>query len=207
MKMMILYAAFLMATSFVLPSQTNAYYITEESHTNAYFTPTPEQIERAIHANESRPAKDDPEGNWGKVSDGFQLSVRMAKNTFTNGEPVIALILLRNVSDKPLTYYVFYPKDDDLKLHVKMGDKQLNPKDAITTDMTFLEKLNHLNNGSRSMPMLPVGVQRLFKVRLDQSFDLTTNGQYSICASRAVLRNDKKSETNVSSGIATFSIR
>jgi hypothetical protein len=205
--MQMLCAVFLVATSLILLAQTNAFYVTEESHTNASFAPTPEQIEHAKHANESRPANDDPDGKWGQIKDGFQLSVRMAKRAFTNGEPVIAIIILRNVSNSPLTYYVSYPKDDDMRLDVKLGNEQLLPKDAITTNLTVLQKLQRLNNGSRSMPVLPVGVQRLFRVRLDQSFDLATNGQYSICASRAVLATDKKSETNVLSGTATFSIK
>src|SRR5215472_4660471 len=113
--------AFLLTALFLMPAptllaQTNEYFVTEEDHTNKYFIPTPEQIKQARHAKESRPAKEDPEGNWGAVNEGFQLSIRLSKSTFTNGEPVVATIILRNVHDKPLTYYVFYPFDDDLKL-------------------------------------------------------------------------------------------
>src|SRR6516165_5223792 len=131
MKMVMLYTACFTAFSLVLLAQTNEFYVTEESHTNAYFTPTAEQIDRAKHANESHPAKDDPDGKWGQIKDGFLLSVRMAKSTFTNGEPVLAIIILRNVSNNPLTYFVSYPKDEDMRLDVKMGHEQLIPKDAI----------------------------------------------------------------------------
>ena len=49
-----------------------------------------------------RPAEDDPEGHWGAPSEGYQLSIRLEKETFTNGEPITASVLLRNVSDRPL---------------------------------------------------------------------------------------------------------
>ena len=129
-------------------AQANKFYVTEETHTTAFFTPTAEQIEQAKRAKDSRPTEDDPEGNWGQISEGFQLSIRFSKDTFTNGEPVIASILLRNVSDRPITYYVSYPKDDEMKLSVRRGQEQLSRKDEIKTNMTFMEKVRHLNRGS-----------------------------------------------------------
>jgi hypothetical protein len=89
-------------------AQTNQFYITDESQPSRQKPGSfsPEQIEAAKHAKESSPAKDDPEGNWETVSEGFQFSIRMEKNSFTNGEPVNAVIILRNVSDTNLQFMV-----------------------------------------------------------------------------------------------------
>lgn len=54
---------------------------------------------------ESRPAAQFPEGNWGKPSNGFQLSLRFENKVYTNGEPMMATTLMRNVTNTQLTYY------------------------------------------------------------------------------------------------------
>ena len=56
------------------------------------------RIEEAQHSKECRPASEDSEGHWGPVTNGFQLSLRFAKEVYSNGEPVAATILVRNVS-------------------------------------------------------------------------------------------------------------
>jgi hypothetical protein len=187
-------------------AQTNKFYVTEEVHVR-HFSPTSEQIEQAKLAKDSRPAEDDLEGNWGQVCEGFQLSIRFSKDSFTNNEPINASILLRNVSDKPLTYYAFYPKDIEMWFVVHKGQEQLHGKDEITPKMTIIEMLNHLNNGSRDFPVLPVGVQRRFKVNLNDYFDLTTNGQYTVQVTRRIKKLDKSGETNVVSGYAVLRIK
>lgn len=154
MKTLNAMAVLLLATVAVLFAQSEKFYVTKETHATATFIPTAGQIEQAKQAKDARPAEDDPEGNWGQISEGFQLSIRLSKNTFTNGEPVSASILLRNVSDKPLTYYVSIPKDDEMKFFVKRGLEPLSAFDEIKTNMTFSEKVEHLNRGSGSSPVL-----------------------------------------------------
>jgi hypothetical protein len=60
--------------------------------------PEPEAVQ---NAKESRPADDDPEGNWSEVVNGFQLSLRFETEVMRQGSPVSANILLRNISDTP----------------------------------------------------------------------------------------------------------
>jgi hypothetical protein len=61
-------------------------------------------IEAARGSKESRPASEDPEGHWGQATNGFQLSLRFEKEVYTNGEPVLATMLVRNVSNVQLQY-------------------------------------------------------------------------------------------------------
>ena len=43
-------------------------------------------IQRAQTASECRPADQDPEGNWGTVTEGFQLSLRFEREEYLVGE-------------------------------------------------------------------------------------------------------------------------
>ena len=52
----------------------------------------------------------------------------------------------------------------------------------------------------------PPGTQRKFFVELNKTFDLGTNGEYVLEAMRTVPALDLKSEKEVASGKATFSI-
>lgn len=58
----------------------------------------------ALQQPESRPAEQDAEGNWGLAVKGFQLSIRFDTKTFTNGETVLSKVLIRNISDRDLSF-------------------------------------------------------------------------------------------------------
>lgn len=62
-------------------------------------------IEAAKNSLESQPASQDQEGHWGLATNGFQLSLRFEKETFTNGEPITAIILMRNITEQTQTYH------------------------------------------------------------------------------------------------------
>lgn len=61
-------------------------------------------VAAALKAPESRPAQDDPEGHWGPIVAGWQISLRLSTNTYTPGQPVYGTVLLRNVTDKEVEY-------------------------------------------------------------------------------------------------------
>src|ERR1035437_5486511 len=118
------------SVSLAVRAQTNQFYVTDERPKEyGSFVSTAEQIEQARKAKYSRPANDDPEGNWGAVSEGFQLSIRFPKESFTNGEAIVASILLRNVTNTPLTYYVSFPRDVEQELVLKKQGQRLLGKD------------------------------------------------------------------------------
>jgi hypothetical protein len=86
---------------------TNVIYMTDDG--NLYLEGTkdgqyvqflnPTKIEAAKKSRESLPAEDFHEGNWGNITDGLRLSLRLVKDTYTNGEPITAILLFRNVTN------------------------------------------------------------------------------------------------------------
>jgi hypothetical protein len=100
---------------------------------------------------ESRPAEEYPQGNWGDPTNGFQLSLRFQKEIFTNGEPLLATTLMRNVTNTALTYYFpaqIIARKDGRALQRKggLGVIQISmlPEKTVfpQTQIKYQEKLN-----------------------------------------------------------------
>ena len=187
---------------------TNQFYLTDDfvTHYGDTLPFTPEHIERAKHAKESRPAKQDPEGHWGPVTEGFQLSIRLQKESFTNGEPVTACIILRNVSDRLLRYFTAPINDPMSKIVLMRGQQRVPGKNEPKPGATPMEMLKAAYRGSMGSFQSPVGTQRKFLVELNDAFDLATNGEYVVQAMRTIPSLDKTSKKQVVSGKATFRI-
>jgi len=152
--------------------ETNVFYINDSGHGEFR---NPKNIQAAKAARESLPAKDFPEGNWGAVQDGFQLSLRFEKQSFTNDEPIVATVLLRNVtnSDVSLNYSqlpVGY-SDGPISFQIISGAGSNMPQHKYEVDGVI--------NGA--LPGLFHGTQAKFSEHVDKRFDLT-NGAYSIRA-------------------------
>jgi hypothetical protein len=186
---------------------TNQFYLTDDfvTHYGDSLPFTPEQVEAARHAKECRPAEQDPEGHWGEATEGFQLSIRLQKESFTNGEPVTACVILRNVSGKLRRYFTAYVDDPMLKIVVLRGRELVRRNDEPRPGQTS-NKLKPIFAGSMWSFQSPPGTQRKFPVELNKVFDLTTNGEYEVYAMRTIPSLDKTSEKQVVSGKATFRI-
>ena len=63
-----------------------------------FITITPEEIKAARSAPDCRPADQDSQGHWGPSWEGDRLSIRLNKEVFTNGEPIMACVTVRNAS-------------------------------------------------------------------------------------------------------------
>ncbi len=177
---------FIASLSFVIVSsggsllaQTNEFYITDESRFSYGDTVgfTQEQIDRARQAKDSRPADKDPEGNWGAVTEGFQLSVRLPKSSFTNGEPITACVILRNVSSRRLRFGVTIPDDILTHFTLKTDHGFLVPETGIE-GTNFAARLSRAHAGSQAFWPSPEGTQRKFNYDLNQKFNLSSNGVY-----------------------------
>jgi len=163
---------FLACQIFAKAGETNVFYINDGGHEEFSYS---KNIQMAKTAQESLPAKDFPEGNWGAVQDGFQLSMRFEKKIFTNGEPIVVTLLLRNVtnSDVRLSY-------SHLPVGYSDGPIGFQIISAAGTGMTQHKyELDGVINGA--LPTLFPGTQAKFSERLDKRFDLT-NGIYSVRA-------------------------
>lgn len=205
MKKLILIVTFL--SGGLAFGQTNEFYITDESllgrEKPGRFSS--EQIEAAKHAKDSRPAKEDPESNWGAVLDGFQLSVRLEKSLFTNGEPVQALVILRNVSDRTLEFQISTYGDPDLDMILTKGADVLKRLDQ-TPGTNFVDTVRRIHVGSFTSASCLPGTQRKFTIDLNKIYGPITNGIYEVQARKLIPKMNEHAKAEVTSGKATFRI-
>jgi hypothetical protein len=178
-----------------------------------FMTITPEMVEQASHMPENQGYLS---GHWGAPWEGVRLSIELPKEVFTNGEPILACIMMRNASYKVRATLVSWGQPEkDTKLIMMRGHERLLGEDDPKPGESFQRRLKYLRNGSASLqPLLP-GTQYPFFRDLSKVFDLQVPGTYSVQAMREVSAyNDapnhpgyiRGSGTNLLSGIATFRI-
>lgn len=136
-----------------------------------------ENLKWARLPNDSLPAQQFPEGNWGKIEAENQLSLRFTKTTFTNGKPIEAILLLRNVSGK------WQPDDYTDEIDPGFCD---GPIGFRATSSDGRDVLQHYWQGGTTTGHPPyvslnADAQKLFIERFDKRFDLT-NDTYSVQA-------------------------
>jgi hypothetical protein len=131
------------------------------------------KIEEALNSKESRPASQDPEGHWGQVLDGFQLSLRFEKQDFTNGEAITATVLIRNVSENTLSYVVNTMTSQPAPINVAVCEGHERLK--LITENTLIK-------GTARTAHLYAQTQHKYQVRLDKYYDLGKKGIYSVQA-------------------------
>jgi hypothetical protein len=145
-----------------------------------FLTITPEQIEAARSAPECRPADNDSDGHWGMPWEGIQLSIRLQKKVFTNGEPIMASITLRNVSDRVRYFWISKPRPEiDTKMVLLRGQERLSIRNDAQPGLSFQQRLKTVWVGKFYQEQLMPGTQRQFLRNLSEMFDLTVLGSYS----------------------------
>jgi len=142
-------------------------YFTKDGRTHS--TSRPRNLEEM---QESLPAKDFPEGNWGTTNNGIQMSIRFNKTLYTNGEPITATILARNVTTNRISYPVCTISGRDGPINFLV----LTEKGEAMKTKEFFPAIC-----SSSIAYLWLETQRKFVENVDGQFDLT-NGTYIVCA-------------------------
>ena len=158
---------------------------------------------------QSPPQPNAPPEHWGSPTEGFQLSIRLERASFTNGEPVLACVTLRNISDRVLSFFVGpSPQEKDTKLVLMKGDKRILGVDDPKAGDTFQERLNYIRRGSSpgALPIQPGSEQKFYR-DLSKVFDLGAGGAYTARAERRVAVRGIDRTTNVISGAVNFEIR
>ena len=141
-------------------------------------------IETATNSPESQPADKDPEGHWGQATNGFQLSLRFEKETFTNGEPIMAITLMRNITSQPQNYF------QPVSIVATKDGKPLERKGNKNKDEIDMKRIT-LFPETTVFPQ----TQQKNHVRLDQIYDLTQSGEYVF---QAVCRHPEVASQKVS---------
>ena len=168
-----------------------AYVFTLDTTTNLLYRKkeTPEETELP---RETLPAEADSESAWGPVSGGYRLCLRFEKEVFQLGEPIVASVLVRNVSDVFLW--------DGLGIG---GNAQFFVADVSGKEVRVKVPLPPATR--REMIALWRGTQYKFKVPLSDVFALDRPGVYTVSANKEV--GATRVPTNVlMSGIATIRI-
>ena len=165
------------------------------------------QLEAARKAKESRAAHLDPEGNWGEPSAGMQMSIRLEKPTYKVGEGIVAVIIMRNLDQKPREYRVLWPLELGFGLSLFVSGRP--------TPLPTMAEARATDEGMRRMARsvykghtfgLSPGTQKKFEVSLSAIYDLTLPGSYLVTASREI--NDPKTggKSLISTKFAAFEI-
>ena len=92
------------SSHYAYAEETNELFVTENNPGTAYLGPSVDQhrelqLEVARTNRESLPAKEFPDGNWGEPVSGLQLSLRLDKQSYTNGEKITTILLARSVTN------------------------------------------------------------------------------------------------------------
>jgi hypothetical protein len=135
------------------------------------------KVEEAKKSRESLPAEQFTEGNWGATTNGIQLSLRLEKASFTVGEPITAIMLLRNTTNNVQKYRVasVFGSDGPIDFIVADSNGALKPISVEPKDII----------SSRQLALAPT-TQHKYEERLDSRFNLKTPGFYTVSARFAI---------------------
>jgi hypothetical protein len=148
--------------------------------TNAVFTTTTQRhatgLDRELQpgASEKLPWEQDLRGNWSSALNGLQLSLRFEKEEFLAGEPVIAILLVRNVSENEIMI-----RDSGFPQHSSMGKFTI----VNSASRQVLPAMHTLYYGSIKGVSLSPKAQDRYEINLEEIFDLSKPGSYLVYAS------------------------
>jgi hypothetical protein len=187
MRILILSLLLILVEFLLKADNSNGVYVVDDGHLMEYhinnqFMISPELIAAAKTNKECLPAQDFPAGNWGAVESGYQLSLRFEKPIFTNGEPIEAIVLLRNVTNN-----AFYLQYDQHPVGYSDGPigfcVERYGGGAVPQHVYSMPPIQSMDGNTR---WLVSSTQAKYLERLDQRFALT-NGTYTVQAVKTAL--------------------
>lgn len=143
-------------------------------------------ISEAQKSLESVPADQDPQGHWGhwgQPMNGFQLSLRFAKDSYTNGEPILATVLFRNVTNRPV---------DFLRMSMLGRPSPINVLAFKNNGMLLVKGGDEIDVISATPITIYPQTQCKYRLNLNNFYDLTNHGDYVF---KAEYGNDGKVES------------
>jgi len=145
----------------------------------------------------ARLAEEDWEGNWGFPLEGIQLSFRLEKYTYEVGEPMKALVLLRNVSEKTIEWRGSAGAENECLFAIsREGGTWVERRKANPwfTDIS-----------GRPTVILPQA-QVAYWIRLDLVYDLMTPGNYGLYVAYNIPRRAESGAVEIRSSSARLKI-
>jgi len=145
-----------------------------------------------------QPSPENEPGNWGTPVDGLQLSAWLAKTQFSQGSPVELVLSCRNLNPTTREMRVLeFPFEYVLRHGT--NSFTLNRPKVIHQDP------DNPSGGYARRYELSAKTERVSNIRLDQLFDCSQQGNYSLQV-RLPQPLPNGQWTNVVSGVATFTI-
>jgi hypothetical protein len=190
-------------------TQTNQVWVTDDGsayfESNGVFSLNPRKLAEAQRLPECQPAELDPAGNWGTPGEGFQISLRLPKATYGTNEPIAATVITRNLTTNQIYFTVGMLKS--LEVVASRGGQPLRTKEEIGMEKLppFQRELRAMRSHPHDWSVAP-RTQSSETIRLDELFDLSVAGDYSVQVTRRVRQADGKGTAEVESGTAAFRI-
>ena len=128
----------------------------------------------------------DRQGNWGLVTNGLQVSIRMLKDRYEPGEPVSAMILVRNVTNKEVEYDNFFGHTSGGTSHLDSKCCTVLAADAIGMPVPRTQPIPLMVDRIIKNSLAP-RQQWIYVVRLDRIFDFSQAGDYRVAATLGAL--------------------
>ncbi len=153
---------------------TNEVFVTEDGTRSGFVRA--EQLEELLKLPESQAAAIDTNGNWGPVAAGFQLSLRFTNAIHQAGAPIVASVILRNVSEQERDYPVVNGLADDFSFSV------ISPEKKELTD----RRATKYPLGVKQVT-LPTRTQRKFAILLHDRFNFALPGEYIVTVKTHVM--------------------
>jgi hypothetical protein len=184
-------------------AETTNLFVTVESSavSSARFDGTIHVPKLGVHA--LGPVKEDPEGNWGSVAGGSLLSLRFEKSLFREGEPVNAMVLLRNATNSVVRYRERFI-GGWRREYAQASIVEFLVTNQTTHSLLEAKWIDTVFLHHESFPLQP-RQQAFYVNRLDQTFNLQP-GRYSVQATRPLLDGPGPPQPPLASGVAHITI-
>jgi hypothetical protein len=167
------------------PQDANYYEFHQNNYKFYKHAPFPEMLSSA----------QDPAGNWGNPADGLQLSLRFRHGEYLLGEPVNAVVILRNVAASSRRI-ILCQDEEEFEYVLHQGTNTVitkYPPNRPRLDTPLPYKLEP-------------NTETVQVIYLNRHCDLKQPGQYSLELQRTIHASDGYGPTNIISGTATFEI-
>jgi len=179
MKLIVLIVTLAVGRFLAGAMDTNVLYVTDDgslfynSSQGQYMDPA--KVTAAKKLRECLPAEQFPEGHWGPTILGYQISLRFEKPAFTNGEPIHAIILIRNTLGLPppnqnLGYVTDVSMNEDGVCFLSVTNAAGQPVDS--------KPINKMTPFSGGIQYVEPQTQRKFKELLNNRYQLTSGTYY-----------------------------
>jgi len=144
---------------------------------------------------ETLPASQAPDGNWGELVDGLQLSLRFRHREYLLKEPVMAVVILRNLGASSREI-ILCQDEYEYAYILHQGTNTVITKYPLIRPRLDTPIPYKMESNAETLQIID----------LNGHCDLKEPGKYSIEIQRLIRAFDGHGMTNINSGTATFEI-